>query len=108
MNDFEVVEAALTGWDQPEPTEVPPARAALERIKESVAQALGWFHDPDENPLAQFERIGDWYFRETGHLRPGKDDRLEDTSSPENRKRFQEWCAAKSRERLAALRASLT
>jgi hypothetical protein len=36
MNDFEIIRAALTGWDAPEPVEVPPARAALDRIEEGV------------------------------------------------------------------------
>ena len=112
--DFELVETMLTGWEPPEPVDCAPARFALKRIHErqerqtlAITQALGWFYDPDENALTQFERIGDWFYRETGHLRPGKDDRLEDTNSPENRKRFQEWCASKSREALFALRESL-
>ena len=38
-----------------------------------------------------FETIGDLYYQDTGHLRPGKSDLLEDTSSEENQLRFLEW-----------------
>jgi hypothetical protein len=39
----------------------------------------------------RFEIIGDLYFRHTGFMRPGKDSRNYDTSSPENRERFDQW-----------------
>ena len=95
--------SALTALE----TELATAKADLKRAREAINSALEWFHNPDEHPLTQFERIGDWFYSETGHLRPGKDDRTEDTSSPENRDRFVKWCQDKSRERLAILRAAL-
>ncbi len=47
---------------------------------------------------ARFELIGDLYYRETGRLRPGKDEAPamnRDSSDPENRARFDEWAATK-------------
>lgn len=38
-----------------------------------------------------FEVIGDLYYQDTGHLRPGKSDPLRDTSTEENQLRFLEW-----------------
>ena len=81
--------------------------ARVEKLEAAVEKALEWFYNPDENPLVQFERVGGMFYIATGHLRPGKDDLLEDTDSPENRKRFQDWCMSKSREAIAALNDSL-
>ena len=78
-----------------------------EKMEFAIRKALGWFYDPDENALTQFERIGELFYRETGHLRPGKDDPREDTSSFENQERFRAWFESKSRESLAALRESI-
>lgn len=36
-SDVEIIEAALTGWDDPVPPEIPPAIAALDRIKKALA-----------------------------------------------------------------------
>lgn len=47
---------------------------------------------------ARFEMVGSLYCRETGRLRPGKDEPAmmnRDSSDPENRARFDEWCATK-------------
>ncbi len=47
---------------------------------------------------ARFELIGALYYRETGRLRPGKDEARgmnRDSSDPENRARFDEWAATK-------------
>lgn len=44
------------------------------------------------NENERFEIINRLYYRETGHLRPGKDDPLEDTGSQENIDRFALFC----------------
>ena len=44
--------------------------------------------------LTLFEMRADLYYRRTGYLAPGKDCRMHDTSSEENRERFQRWCTA--------------
>ena len=41
--------------------------------------------------LTIFETRADLYHRRTGHLAPGKDCRMRDTGSEENRQRFQFW-----------------
>ena len=52
-NDFEIINAALTGWDEPEPVEVPPARAALDRIQDSLT-AIKRRMDEDHGENAKF------------------------------------------------------
>ncbi len=44
----------------------------------------------------RFEAVGELYHAATGHLRPGKDDPREDTSSPENVQRFEQWVALRA------------
>ncbi|TAK10595.1 MAG: hypothetical protein EPO32_14790 [Anaerolineae bacterium] len=41
--------------------------------------------------LDRFEALAALYYADTGHMRPGKDSRTEDTSSAENRGRFDKW-----------------
>lgn len=41
--------------------------------------------------LSEFERLGDLYYRATGHLRPGKDDPFEYSNSAENNERYEQW-----------------
>jgi hypothetical protein len=46
---------------------------------------------------SRFETVGDLYYRATGKLRPGKSAPPatgEDTSSDENRERFEAWLAS--------------
>lgn len=81
--------------------------AERDELKNAAWKAERWLWDPDENQLDQFERIADEFYAATGHLRPGKDDSFEDTSSPENRKRWQDWSHGRNREVLALLRAAL-
>ena len=83
------------------------AEARVKELERAATKAERWLWDPDENQLEQFERIADEFYAATGHLRPGKDDPIEDTSSPENRKRWQEWSQGRNREVLASLRAAL-
>lgn len=40
----------------------------------TLSEMLRWCHDPDCSPNEQFEDINDWFYRETGNLRPGKSD----------------------------------
>lgn len=77
------------------------ARAAAEACK----LALRWLGDPDD-PTGTFEDIGDWYYRETGRLRPGKSEPLEcGHTDPEERERhFRAWADKKGREIRDALR----
>ncbi len=73
--------------------------------KEACALALRWLGDP-EDPTGTFEDIGDWYYAETGRLRPGKSEPLGmGARDPEEReKHFREWCDKKGAEVRAALR----
>jgi hypothetical protein len=46
------------------------------------------------NATARFEALNSLYYRATGYLRPGKSEPMEtrrDSSSPENRERFEQW-----------------
>ncbi len=47
-----------------------------ERLRVALRLALRWMGDPDD-PLGTFEDIGDWFYRDTGYLRPGKSEPLE-------------------------------
>lgn len=84
------------------------ARASEKRLADAAALAASWAWDPDENQLEQFERIASEYYRDTGYLRPGKDDPFGDSSSKENRERWDAWRAQRSREVLRALRSALS
>ena len=44
--------------------------------------------------LTLFETRADLYYRRTGYLAPGKDCRIHDTGSDENRERFGHWCTS--------------
>lgn len=66
------------------------------------------------NHTARFETVGDLYYRHSGRLRPGKDSPPacgHDSSSPENRAAFDEWCATlcfgQALDRIAELEAEL-
>lgn len=74
----------------------------------AISMALRWLGDPDD-PTGTFEDIADWYYAETGKLRPGKSEPLEcGESDPEERERlFRAWADAKGREVRAALRSAL-
>lgn len=46
------------------------------------------------NHAERFETVGDLYYRDTGYLRPGKDEPAvtgRDSNSDENRERFEQW-----------------
>lgn len=56
--------------------------------------------DPDD-PLGEFERLGDWYYADTGFLRPGTSEPMECggySNSNEDRERFSKWWDEKRRE----------
>lgn len=74
--------------------------AALLKVVEEMEF---WFYNPDENANARFERIGEAYYRDTFHLRPGKSDPERNTSDPENVKRFDDWYKSKSLAALSSL-----
>lgn len=46
---------------------------------------------PDQLAGAVFEGIGALYARRYGRLRPGKDDRVQDSMSEENIRQFSQW-----------------
>lgn len=95
--------------------QVKALRVDAERYRFSVVpellEALVWreqFEPRDgEDSTARFDRIADVFYRETGHLRPGKDCRLE---SPEVRQAaWDEWMeAGRVRVRAAILAARTT
>ena len=48
----------------------------LDALRKALALAVRWMGDPSD-PLGTFEDIGDWFYRDTGYLRPGKSEPLE-------------------------------
>lgn len=50
------------------------------------------------NDLERFEILADLYYRDSGHLMPGKSDPIKDTNTDENRQRFGEWYKTQSLE----------
>lgn len=79
-------------------------RSEVGRLRAALYDVLEMCLDPND-ANESFEQVGRLYERATGHLRPGKDDPLRDSSSDENRKRFHEWHDAEWAKRYAAARA---
>ena len=71
-----------------------PMTTLQDELASALRECEQWMYDYG-NPIGTFERIADAYYRDTGHLRPGKDCRTEDTNSQENNDRFSKWCVAK-------------
>ena len=81
-----------------------------ENVRAALALASAWSFDPDEDANVRFERIAEWFHRETGMLRPGKSQPIECHGSPndeERQERFTKWCEGKARALCVALRAAL-
>ncbi len=51
----------------------PPAQPA-DGMRAALAGLVALFAEPDESHIAQFERVGELFRRDTGMLRPGKDE----------------------------------
>lgn len=83
----------------------------LEREREALREALREVHDwrglCDENEVETFERIASLFYRETGMLRPGKDDRLGEHDYDERWACWNSWCRAKNAELDGRIRAVL-
>ena len=50
-----------------------------------------WLYD-SQHTLEQFEDIAEWFYKETGFLRPGKDDARAIHTNEQRANKFQEWC----------------
>lgn len=81
--------------------------AAAPDLYDALDAASLWMWDPDENSVESFERINEWFMKETGHMRPGKSYPME-TPPPDNLQQiWDEWRTKKSRDVLLAIRAAL-
>lgn len=69
----------------------------------AAKNALAWMYDPDANANDEFERIAAEFRRDTGMLRPGKDDPVH--SDEERAARFEEWRKERQRTVRTALAA---
>lgn len=79
----------------------------LRRVEEAAKLAARWLGD-HRDPTGTFEDIGDWFYRETGFLRPGKSDPLECGDRDEERRRaWDEWVTGKRDLIVDALAAAL-
>lgn len=95
----------LSSWLAIDEVQAPPAElrrresppdGRLEALESALRLAVRWMGDA-EDPLGTFEDIGEWFYRETGYLRPGKSEPLECGARSEERDRaWKEW-AAKTR-----------
>jgi hypothetical protein len=104
-DDFYLAEDMSTKDDAKRLADALNDRTALLEVCRSV---VGWIHNPDENALERFERIAEWFYRETGYLRPGKSEALEATSPEGERdKAWNRWVETKNRQMVTALRAAI-
>lgn len=82
-------------------------RIDLEALRKALALVERWTWNPDGEP-AQFEDVADWFYQETGMLRPGKSQPLEGGYSDEARSTaWERWRREKSREVLHSVRSLL-
>lgn len=69
----------------------PEAVSAARELADALRLALRWMGDPDD-PIGTFEDIGDWFYLDTGYLRPGKSEPLECGGRDEERRAaWSEW-----------------
>lgn len=68
---------------------------------EALALAVRWMGDP-ANPLGTFEDIADWFYRDTGYLRPGKSEPLECGNRSEERDAAWKAWATRTRDQVRA------
>lgn len=77
-------------------------------LRAALTDTIAWMWDPDADPTEQFEQVAAVFYRDTGHLRPGKSDPMAMTGSPEDRAQAWEvWRHQRAREVLANMRAAL-
>lgn len=75
------------------------AIAAVPELLEACELTQAWRGLPNEGASALWERIAEWFHRETGFLRPGKDSPAAGLVVDGERGRaWNEWCLAKSEE----------
>jgi hypothetical protein len=67
----------------------------------TLSDLLQFWERPGENSIETFERVAEWFYRETGYLRPGKDCVLHDSEFREQV--WKKWRA----EKLSAARAAI-
>jgi hypothetical protein len=68
-----------------------------EKLRAALKLAVRWMGDP-RDPLGTFEDIGEWFYRDTGFLRPGKSEPLECGGRDEERaEAWKDW-AHRTRE----------
>lgn len=61
------------------------------KLREALRLALRWMGDPAD-AMGTFEDIGEWFYRDTGFLRPGKSEPLECGGRDEERQAaWNEW-----------------
>lgn len=77
-----------------------------EKLRDALRLAVRWMGNP-RDPLGTFEDIGEWFYLETGFLRPGKSEPLECGGRDEEREQaFKDW-AHRTREHVYETCASL-
>lgn len=77
-----------------------------EKLYSALRLALRWMGDSDD-PTGTFEDIGDWFYRDTGYLRPGKSEPLECGGRDEERQAAWEAWVKKTRAHVRKTCASL-
>jgi hypothetical protein len=73
----------------------------IEKLREALRLALRWMGDASD-PLGTFEDIGEWFYRDTGYLRPGKSEPLECGGRDEEREAAWKAWTAKTRNHVRA------
>lgn len=76
----------------------------------TLPEMVRWCHNPDCGSIEQFEDINDWFYSETGNLRPGKSD-VRGIPDEVRRQSWDLWLLEKQRayhNGLLSLRAELT
>lgn len=76
-------------------------------LREALEDILRGAWDPDESDLEFYERVAEEFYRATGYMRPGKDDRSNSHTPEERQKRWGEWIRERARARIAKGRAAL-
>lgn len=73
-------------------------RLRTERLERALTLVRRWHHDGNHNEV--FERIAEWFWEDTGIMRPGKSQPLEGPhrGDEERRAAWDKWVASKRRE----------
>ena len=70
-------------------------------MHEALILAVRWMGDPGD-PLGTFEDIAEWFYRDTGYLRPGKSEPLECGDRTEEREAAWKGWVTRTREQVRA------